>query len=140
MFQKKSHFSVIKYLPVAAGIFITIFMSTVWTSCTYHNLEDLTPPVVCDTSNITYAAVVKPIFQKNCYACHSIATAHVGSDDIDLETFTGLQVWVSHGSLSPMLCDIKHEGCRDMPLDAPKLSDCDIAFIETWILAGAPNN
>jgi len=108
------------------------------TSCTYNNEEDLYPNNICDTSNVTYSQVVKPIFEQYCYSCHSSATPGTYYGNLNLENFNHIKREVDNGNL---LRNIKHEpGGSPMPQGATKLSYCNILKIENWINQGIPNN
>lgn len=89
----------------------------------------------CDTTNFTYAAVIKPIIINKCQGCHIGSTASAG---IDLSTYLGLKAKVTDGRLWGA---INHfTGYSPMPKNAPKLSDCEIKLISKWINAGSLNN
>jgi hypothetical protein len=89
----------------------------------------------CDTTNFTYAAIIKPIITNKCQGCHIGTTASAG---IDLSTYNGLKAKVTDGRLWG---SINHfTGYSPMPKNAAKLSDCEITLISKWINAGALNN
>jgi len=102
--------------------------------CTYHNEEDLYSNS-CDTIIITYSKDIKPIFENNCYGCHSVTNPPRGFliSDYDL-----LKQRILNGKLSAV---INHqEGFPAMPFGQNKLNDCTIRKIETWINRGILNN
>ena len=104
-------------------------------SCTYYNEEELYPDEVCDTSNLSYANDILPVFEKECYSCHFGNTTY---GNLDLSNFTHIQRVVDNGNL---LRNIKQEpGGIPMPQDGAKLPDCTILKIEQWINIGIPNN
>ena len=114
--------------------FILISIVTI-TSCYYDNEETLYPPTECMTTNMSYQADVSPIISNNCLVCHS-AAAHLG--DIILEGYTEVKKYVDSGQL---MGAINHEdGFSPMPSEAPKLDDCSIEKIESWIADGALDN
>ena len=108
-------------------------------ACTKDNAEDLYPPDnnnQCDTTDVTYSGVIKGILNSSCAAssgCH-LGAGHTG---IDLATYQGLLAVVNNGKLLPA---IRHTGPKPMPEGAPKLDDCTILKIETWIGQGALDN
>ncbi len=106
----------------------------VFGSCYYDVEEELYPSLDCTTSGATYSSVVEPIIRANCYNnCHNAAT---NIANITLEGYANLKVYVDNGQL---LGAIKHSaGFSPMPKNAAKLVDCNIAKIEAWITAGAP--
>ena len=91
--------------------------------------------VACDTTGITFTADILPILQTNCISCHSGAAP---SGNIDYSTYNGVKTTVDDNTLPG---SITHSyGYSPMPQGASKLSNCNIAYIQTWIHAGAPNN
>lgn len=104
------------------------------------NEEDLYPQdttAVCDTTDVSYSATVKPIVAANCatVGCHAGSPAPGG---YNFETHAGLLVTVTNGRL---MGSIRHEsGYSAMPKNASKMPDCDINQIASWVNAGAPNN
>lgn len=107
-------------------------------SCYKDNSEDMYPTVnsgTCDTANVTFAAVIKPIIDAKCATagCH-IGTAATG---YDLSNYTGMEAVANHGQLLPA---INHTGPNPMPEGQAKLDDCTIAKITKWVNDGAPNN
>lgn len=116
-------------------LLIIVFFGFIF-SCTWLNEEELYPDQLCDTTDITYTLDIKPIFQANCYSCHSSTGPY--SSTLDLENFTQIQRVVDDGKL---LQNIKHlPGGTPMPYGGTKLSDCKILKIENWIEQGIPNN
>ncbi len=89
----------------------------------------------CDPNAFTYAAVIKPIIDVNCYGCHNNSSAGGG---YSFSGYSGLKVAVTNGRL---LGTINHlAGFSVMPQGGVKLSDCKIQQITEWVNAGAPNN
>jgi hypothetical protein len=96
-------------------------------ACTKHNAEDDYPvPVVCNTENVTFSQVVKPIIDAKCVGCHS-----------GFSQYAGIAGAATSGKLLPA---INHTGTYPMPKDQPKLDDCTIAKITKWVNEGAINN
>ena len=107
------------------------------TSCYYDNAEDLYGQLApCDTANVKYSVQVVNILSQNCNRCHGgNATDGAG---IKLQDFKVVQSSALNGTLVGVL---KHSpGYVQMPKNAAKLSNCDIAVIEAWIKRGAPEN
>jgi hypothetical protein len=120
-----------KTLNILFILFIILF-----NSCTYFNEEELFPNQVCDTSNITYTIDIQPIFEQNCYLCHSTSTPVIYYSNLNLEDTTHIQRVIDNGKL---LKNIKHEPDGiPMPQGGAKLSDCNINKIENWINNGNP--
>lgn len=58
--------------------FVIAFITLTLNSCYYDNEEEMYNPangtaVTCDTSIVTYALQIKPIFDSKCISCHSPA-------------------------------------------------------------------
>lgn len=90
---------------------------------------------------------VRPVLEANCYRCHG-GINHRGGlnlatrEDMLKGGHHGPAVVAGHPEQSWMVKLIRHEGPADDPMNMPpapkpKLSDADIAVIETWIRAGA---
>lgn len=106
-----------------------------FSACYYDNEEELYPPTECISTDMSYQGDIVPIISGNCYVCHSAIS---NSGNVTLEGYTEIKKYVDSGQL---MGAINHEsGFSPMPQDAPKLNDCSIAKIESWIAAGAPNN
>jgi hypothetical protein len=91
-----------------------------------------TSAVTCDTAVVTFSGTVYPIIQRNCLTCHS------QSHSVQLKTYANLKTLADLGLL---YCVISHSpGCKPMPDNGTKLSNCNIRQIKLWIDAGAPNN
>jgi hypothetical protein len=123
----------------AFTIFIVLAGIVLLQKCYYDSEEYLYPRTdsECDTANITYSGSVKPILQNNCYGCHSNSTSSFGGN-IRLEDYADVKIRADNGSL---VGSITHSGgFSPMPKGAAKLQDCDIAVVQRWVEAGAPNN
>ncbi len=108
------------------------------TAC-YYDKEDLLygPALPCtdSTGTISYTAKVVPILQTNCYGCHSGASPSGGQA---MGTYTADKALVTNGKL---IGTITHAtGFSPMPKGGSKISNCNIAVIQKWVTAGAPNN
>jgi len=111
---------------LACGIFMP--------SCYWDKKDALYPFQKCDTTHVTYAGTIAPIFSANCQVCHSTANPE---GNISLDTWAGTMIVVSNGKLMPA---ISQTGPYPMPKSGSKLDDCSIQKIQRWIANGAPNN
>ncbi len=113
-----------------------LLLALVLCGCYADNEDNLYPTSTCDTSNVTYQAVVKPIVMSNC----AISGCHIGGSaaSIDLDTYDGLKSIATSGKLIGVITHAS--GFSQMPKNAQKLSDCNIALINKWIANGALNN
>lgn len=94
-----------------------------------------------------YSEKVQPILDANCYRCHGGINHRGGlnmttKEDLLKGGHHGPAVVPGHPEQSWMVKLVRHEGPTDDPMNMPpapkpKLSDGDIAVIETWIKAGA---
>lgn len=113
------------------------------TACTKSNEEDERTDSPnnggsnnCNTANMRFATDIVSILQTNCYACHS--SANLAVSGISLEGYSNVKARVDDGRL---LGAITHaSGYSPMPQGGPKLTDCNISKIRSWINSGAPNN
>ncbi len=88
----------------------------------------------CDTTDVTYASMVAPVFENFCLGCHDQATANGG---VVLETYDQRATLANSGALHGVI-----NGTNGYPLMPPSngLPECEIAILEKWISDGAPNN
>jgi uncharacterized membrane protein len=110
-------------------------------SCYYDKKDQIyiqPTATVCDTTNVTYTAVVAPIIKTNCSMCHSSAVANASGAGIVLDNYTSLKVYVSNNSLLNSI--LQNGTVPPMPLNAAKLDACTINKIAAWIHKGSLNN
>ena len=89
----------------------------------------------CDTTQFTYAAVIKPMMDNKCAGCHKAGNLR---GNVDLSNYNGTKVVALNGKL---LGSISHQsGFSPMPKNSAKLSDCEITQVRRWIAAGSLNN
>jgi uncharacterized membrane protein len=118
-------------------ICLTTFIIFVFAGCYYDKAELIYPSTgTCDTTNVKYSTTVLSILSTNCYSCHS-GTASAGAG-IQLDTYTNLKIYITN---SQFLNSINQTGSLPaMPLNAAKLSNCDIQKITVWINNGTLYN
>lgn len=113
---------------------ITIVFSQLFSSCEYKNEVDL---YSCDTVSVSFNGKILPIFEQNCFPCHSSANAHTLGGHNELEGYDKIRTYIELYGL--ILGNIKHEpDFKPMPFNNPKLKDCEIAKIEKWVNEGFP--
>ncbi len=129
----------VSLLPAAALLFV---VSTGVGSPAASTVQAATDPA----QPAFFTESVQPIFQANCYRCHG-GLNHRGG--LNMGTRELLLKGGHHGqAIVPgqpgqnlLLKLIRHESKEDglnmPPTPRPKLSDADIATVETWIKAGA---
>ena len=92
----------------------------------------------CDTSNITYSGTIKAIVDQHCAitGCHN-GTGPYGA--YDMTTYQG--IYTNCVQNNKLLGSIRHDaGFVAMPQSEPKLDDCTINKITSWVNNGALNN
>lgn len=106
-------------------------------SCAYDNADELVKPVQpCATpATVSYALNISPLLDRNCRSCHS---AVLLSGNVNLDNLTEIQTRAKSGQLMGVVTHAP--GFQQMPQGGAKLSDCDIALLQQWVTAGAPNN
>lgn len=87
----------------------------------------------CDSNNFTYSGAIAPLMSTYCTGCHNSASAAGGS----LVDYASVRNAAVNGRL---IGNITHQaGYNAMP-PGLQLSECEIAQVEKWVAAGAPNN
>ncbi len=89
----------------------------------------------CDTANVSYASVVKPILDNNCVGCHSGSAATAG---VNLSSADNISRVVSRNRVFPRVLT-SSGGASQMP-PGGRLSQCEIDKITAWVNQGARNN
>lgn len=122
-------------------IFLCITVSITFNAC-YYDKGDVVYPVssavLCDTSNITYSNQVVSILNTNCNQCHGAATAPSIGANIYLNSYSAVKAVVTSGTFLNSI--VQNGKASPMPKNAPKLDNCSILKIQTWINKGALNN
>ncbi|MBL0309024.1 MAG: hypothetical protein IPP77_04905 [Bacteroidetes bacterium] len=89
----------------------------------------------CDSTNVTFAAVVNPMIQTYCLGCHTTGAEQGG---VNLNGYNNMMPYINNGKF---MSSIKHDvGVVAMPYGTQKLSDCTIGKLQHWVDAGAANN
>ncbi|MCB9252155.1 MAG: hypothetical protein H6605_06780 [Flavobacteriales bacterium] len=118
--------------------FLLFIMVLGLSSCYYDVEEELYPTgSSCDTSNVSFAKDIYPVFNSNCNlsGCHNSASNQAG---FSFEGYDNLKKNIEN---TAVLGSIKHlAGFSQMPQSRSKLSSCTILKIEQWKNNGAPNN
>ncbi len=108
-------------------------------SCYYDNEELLykntNTPCIDSVGVVSYSQKVVPILQQNCYTCHN---SSFPSGNVLMGTHITDKIIAQNGRL---MGTIKHAvGFSIMPKGMPKLSNCQIATINKWVVGGMLNN
>ena len=89
-------------------------------------------PASCDTTNVTYSAVIIPILSANCLSCHTGAGASGG---VQLDTYAGIKIVADNGTLVNSVTYVS----KGMP-SSGKMDNCSVNKIVAWVNRGALNN
>lgn len=123
------------------GLAAFVTMSAAVLGCKSHAVQSATDPATPQF----YEDQVRPIFQSNCFRCHS-GLNHRGGLQLDTREHIlhggkdGAVIVPGHPEQSLLLTLVRHEGPAKDPMPMPpksKLSHADIARITQWIQAGA---
>jgi hypothetical protein len=113
---------------------VVIGGSLIINSCSRDNEEDLFGQD-CNTEDVRYSTVIAAIMQAHCNSCHLPPAAPA---NVVTTNYSSLREIAINGRL---LGAIKHQtGFVPMPYGMPKLDNCLILQIETWINAGILND
>ena len=124
-------------------ILLGLFCTSLFAACYRDNAALLYPGSAmpgssgCDTLKVSYKNTIAPIFMQNCAlsGCHAGAAPTGG---YSLNNYAGV---VSIIRSERLIGAISHSvGYSPMPKDAPKLTDCQVGLIESWIDQGAGDN
>jgi hypothetical protein len=122
---------IIKAVFNSSCLFGFILMSILCLNgCYYDNKEYLMGGItICDTTNTQFAAVINPIIIQHCTSCHGGAAPSAG---ISLEGYTNVK-----NNYTAILNSMNN---GTMPKGSPKLDNCTILKVQTWVNRGAQNN
>jgi uncharacterized membrane protein len=123
--KKPFYFSAIVIVALFAG-------QLLFTGCYYDKEELLYPGSnICDSGVVTYTSKVQYILSTNCYSCHA---GGFPSGGIKLDTYNDAKA-----NAARMYGAVSHSsGFQPMPQNMPKLSNCNIQAIKTWLDTGTP--
>jgi len=101
--------------------------------------------IVFPDSNISYNALIQPLFDKGCALSGGCHAGEFPAADLSLESYLRLTDRVGivvPGSPDESVLQLRIEGriTPRMPLNRPALTDNQIQGIRRWILEGAVNN
>lgn len=88
----------------------------------------------CDTTDVSFAATVKPIIEQNCLSgCHASAGTGGG---YDFNSYAGVNL-----AKDRLRGAIRQDpGFSAMPKGGPRLNNCQVSQITAWVNQGAQNN
>lgn len=115
-----------RLLQLAGMILILPFLGLVLNSCEQDELPP-TKPITssCDTNNVTYDLVIKPILEKNCTSCHNDAFS---GGRVNLSNYTNAQITAVSGKLINSFSGSMKSYIND---------ECEIVKIKAWVNQGS---
>lgn len=125
-----------KLLPMLGLAAVLALLLTLPQACYYENEEELYPgSTTCDTTGITYTAVIAGIIQNNC----SGPDCHGAEPNLSGYPFDNYQA-IRNYALGPdsKLLERINDAANPMPKGGPLLPECERAKIRAWVNAGAP--
>jgi len=103
-----------------------------WINQGAENTDCITP---CTSTATSFSKDIQPLFKLYCYGCHQAGDKQGA---VSMEDYEHILDFVRDGSL---LGSMKHDNAYvAMPLYLEKMTDCQIAQVENWIIEGAQNN
>lgn len=99
--------------------------------------QNLTCDAACDTTNVTFSAVIKPLITNKCTGCHSVSNPGGG---IKLTNYTEIKAQVTNQKLWGTVTHANGYKPMPYPAGSAKLPQCEQDQIRIWITAGAPDN
>jgi len=111
------------------------FVAIIQGGCYYENEEELYGDEECFTGRVSYSGTVAVIISNNCLGCHNQGDRE---GDVILDSYDEVRSVAESGKLIGVITHA--DGFPFMPKDAPKLSECDIRAIRTWIDEGSLND
>jgi hypothetical protein len=122
------------FLSILSVIVCSVYMS----SC-YYDKADLLygggVPCTDSVGTVSYTQKIVPMFQQQCYSCHSGGSPSGG---IAMGTYATDKAIAINGKLYGSVAHAA--GYKAMPQGAPKMTSCQIATIKKWIDGGSLNN
>ena len=124
-------------------IILAVALLLIFSGCYNDKYDKLYPATAtCDTTTVSYARDIAPIINSSCAIAGGCHNADGNSATINLD-FTVLSILQSQATTALMVDDINDNpgrGHNSMPLNLPKLQQCDINKITRWVNQGALNN
>lgn len=134
-------------LQMKLRTFFCIALSAILSSCYYDSEEKLYPQpsepdttiVGCDTLDVSYLADIAPIISEHCLKCHG-PSPKPGAASFHNYNRLNIYLLVKADTFLESIQHIESNGVEPMPEGKPKLSDCNIALIRSWIREGIKDN
>lgn len=121
--------------PIGGAAIFLVFLLYIVSSCAYNSEEELYGIEECDTSVITWEQPIGDILFENCVPCHN---EELHYNDVRHDTYEFELIVVNDGRLNGVVNHVP--GYPQMPYQLPKLPECELLLINTWLERGAPEN
>lgn len=119
-------------LRIGLILIMVVCIISAFVGCAYDKKELIYPTVTCDTTNVTYTDVIEPLVRQRCYSCH--AGPGGGISGTSLDSYDDLKTVASFGEVVHRITTT--DPSEMMPKGGPRLSDCEISKITTWVNNG----
>lgn len=117
--------------PILLALVAMLLLAT--NGCYYDKEELLYPSNFCDTTAVTWATDIEPLINTKC----AISGCHAnGTTSPNLTGYTAVKAQADNGRLRARAID----GVPSFMPASGKLPACEMAVLDTWLRAGAPNN
>lgn len=118
-------------IPVLLSLAAVLLIGT--NGCYYDKEELLYPGSFCDTVGVTWTTDIEPLINTKCAVsgCHANGTVAP-----NLTGYTAVKAQADNGRLRARAID----GVPSFMPASGKLPACDLADLDAWLRAGAPNN
>jgi mono/diheme cytochrome c family protein len=113
----------------------TIDKIFIWIEQGAQNLHCDMDSSACDTSSVSYAAVISPLMETHCKGCHSGNSPGGG---VLLDNHTNVAAAGNNGRLYGSIAHLN--GFSPMPKNEAKLDQCAIDQVQAWINQGTLDN
>jgi len=120
---------------IGEAAILVVFLLCISSSCAFNSEEELYGIPACDTTIITWEYPIREILKQNCVHCHN---AEVQNGGVRHDVYQLELMLVNDGRLNGVVNHLP--GYPQMPYLLPKLPECELLLINTWIERGAPKN
>ncbi|MSP58560.1 MAG: hypothetical protein EXR17_06815 [Flavobacteriaceae bacterium] len=111
-------------------VFLLMGSMIVFSACYYDNKKEMYGSSgTCDTSNVNYTSVIKPLIDQNCIGCHG------SSATVSLHTYDLVKAQTLAGKIEGTM---NESGTYSLMPPGGKLSSCKLGQVNKWIRNGMP--
>lgn len=100
--------------------------------------EEIVDTIDCGVDSLSYKKDILPIFESNCFSCHSEENYAKKADGNLMVGYSDIKKFLDEGLV---IGNIEHkQGFINMPYKKAKIDSCDIEKIKAWAAEGALEN